>query len=169
MDGARKSQSELQRFIKISWAYDFELQCASIDARRHIFVFMCLGADIELSLAAKSASQTVQDDWHPFSSRIDVAPELLDEDLQLIDVMDIDDEEEIPLSLSRKRPATATVSTTSSILKRKIQRADDSLITLVHGDMLLLDGDEFEVSSVFGGTCEYGTNICHSGPSNALE
>ena len=112
--------------------------------------FMCLGADIELTVAPACGIQAVQAPTTS-SQRAAVATEMLDDLIQL-DPMDSDDEEEIPLSVVRQKQISASNASPVSealVSNTKRKKASDILVTLVHGDMLVLSGDEFEVRLSF--------------------
>ncbi|KAF7793518.1 hypothetical protein EIP86_004632 [Pleurotus ostreatoroseus] len=131
----------------LAWHSTGSRKCASIDARKGSVAFMCLGADIELSVAPACGIQAVQAPTTS-SQRAAVATEMLDDLIQL-DPMDSDDEEEIPLSVVRQKQISASNASPVSealVSNTKRKKASDILVTLVHGDMLVLSGDEFEWS-----------------------
>lgn len=83
----------------------------------------------------------------PASSRTAIVSDQMLDELIPLDPMDSD--EEIPLSVARLRgvisPSSASPVSAAPIPNTKRKKASDILITLVHGDMLVLRGDEFEV------------------------
>ncbi len=107
---------------------------------------MCLGADVELSLTPACKPQPMEIDATVSSKPSAVSAQMLD-DLIPLDPMD-SDEEDIPLSVARLRvisPFSASPASAAPVSNAKRKKDSDILITLVHGDMLVLRGDEFEV------------------------
>jgi hypothetical protein len=120
-------------------------QGSVLPARSKTVAMLCLGADVELNVApasgfpsvsrngalAKSVSAPLarqsairvdeDDDWDPFGSPLTSEDEALSTRLAA--------------SLSRNRVKAS-------------KQPESMLVTLVHGDMLLFSGDDFEVSTI---------------------
>ena len=112
-----------------------------MDTRKNAIALMCLGADVELTIVPKGGFPSV-------SAVVAGAPDDAEKDGEP-DAMDVDDDDEpdTPLALVKqaKTAESASASRASARSGAGRKKAEDMLLTLVHGDIVLLSGDEFEV------------------------
>ncbi|KAJ3530412.1 hypothetical protein NM688_g7713 [Phlebia brevispora] len=118
------------------------------DARTDKVIMMCLGADVDLAVTPCSTLHAVEGDTQHLSSALpgpSLPAEVLN-GLHTLDTMDTDSEEDVPLSVAHPRVVSATSASTAPVSGAKPKKGSEVFITLVHGDMLILSGDEFQWS-----------------------
>ena len=115
-----------------------------MDTRKNTLVLLGLGADIELTIVPKGG--------FPLPAADAPEPRASTSRLDAEDAMDVDDDDDSdapPVSTSRVKSArSASARGAKSAAKTGRKKGEDMLITLIHGDILMLNGDEFEVSSL---------------------
>ena len=119
-----------------------------MDTRKNALVLLGLGADIELTIVPKGGfSLPAEDAPEPRAStsrqraRANAAEDAMEVD-------DDDDSDAPPTWASQAKAArSASAHGAKSAAKTGRKKGEDMLVTLVHGDILMLSGDEFEVSS----------------------
>lgn len=123
-----------------------------ISAKHNDVLILCLGDDTELSLIPKSGFKGPEDPIAVDESMLDgLIP--LDQD----DPMDgsfMKGENDAfagaPLDMMDETEVTVLEETSSKVPRRPgAKQKQTILVTLVHGDMILLSGDDFDVSTPF--------------------
>ncbi|KAI0692443.1 hypothetical protein BC835DRAFT_1307147 [Cytidiella melzeri] len=118
-----------------------------LSATKKTFAMLCLGADVELSITPKGGfSGDVRQD-NP--SGVLSSSRANEDDFPPCDPEE-SEEEDIPLSIStarmRTQPVVSTPVVRASKSKSSKRRTNEMFVTLVHGDVLFLHGDDFEYS-----------------------
>ncbi|CAL1714543.1 unnamed protein product [Somion occarium] len=168
-DGKRLSKScTLENLTVLAWyATGHRKSPTPLPAKGRAIALMCLGADVDLTLVPVSGFPAVPE-VIPFpetGSDVLAAAESLpnleypDED-ELVDHMDVDDEPDIPLAgllrevhkaeLEQAAPVPALpvekVSKEKQKGSSKRGKGEEIFVSMVHGDVLVLSGDDFEWS-----------------------
>ncbi|KAI0343310.1 hypothetical protein BDW22DRAFT_1356923 [Trametopsis cervina] len=154
---ARHAGLQIDQMTMLGWHTSGNRKGPVIPATKTTVTLLCLGADVELSIVPRGGFEAViRERPTPNTVVEDPAPENRDE-FQPYDPDDTE-EEDVPLSISTKgavepkkmNSPIASLSVVGSADgsrdKKLKKRPERMFVTLVHGDMLLLSGDEFECS-----------------------
>ncbi|TFK37495.1 hypothetical protein BDQ12DRAFT_161551 [Crucibulum laeve] len=121
-----------------------------ISAKNYPVLIMCLGCEVVISLTRKSfrrAKMPSLDDLIPLEDGDATGPLELNMDVDSLSVLTsptVHKVEDVDME--------ATSSITGKAPTRKAQKGEPILVTLVHGDMLMVSGDNFEYSLQRSGT-----------------
>ncbi|EMD39121.1 hypothetical protein CERSUDRAFT_112809 [Gelatoporia subvermispora B] len=151
-----KSLFGINQLVALAWTRSGSRKGYVLSAQESDIVMLCLGADVELSISSKLSTSSARKTPSAQLVRVDAGRETLS-DFAPMDCVEnrsyasnagmsmyVFDTSGDPEGDPNVASASAVTSSTASHSRAHRREHESLSVTLVHGDMLLLSGDEYE-------------------------